>query len=268
MQRGRSLAVGAVVMAVAWGAGQAWSGPVELASHRAIYRMGLSASKSGSGMAGASGTWSYQFADSCDGWTTEYRLAMTYAYDEGGQVQSTTDFLSWESKDGLKYRFRVRQARDGQVTEDVEGTAELKGKGQAGSARYTRPEPRTIKLPKGTVFPTEHTAHLLHAAGSGTRVLSRPVFDGMGEEGPYEINALIGRGPNPAPAGVQPLLGSPAWPMRMAFFPVDSKDPLPEFEMSLNYHVNGVADDIVQIFKTFSLKGKLETVEAVPRKKC
>ena len=65
-----------------------------------------------------------------------------------------------------------------------------------------------------------------------------------------------------------PLLDSPVWPMRMAFFPTGSSDPLPEFEMSLAYHPNGVAEDIEQIFKTFSLRGKLESIEMIPHGKC
>jgi hypothetical protein len=267
MKRGIGLA--AAVMSVLLAAG-AWAAPPELASHRATYRMGLSTSRSGSGMANAAGQWSYEFTDSCDGWITEYRLAMTYAYTEGGQVDTSTDFLSWESKDGLKYRFRVRQARDGQVTEEVEGVAELKGKGQPGTVRYSRPEAHILKLPKGTLFPTEHTVRLIETAAGGGHILFRPVFDGMSDSGPFEINALIGRAatPQPAAGGASPLLASPTWPMRMAFFPVGSKDPLPEFEMSLNYHANGVADGIVQIFKTFSLNGTLEKIEALPRKKC
>lgn len=258
-----ALAAGVVVFA-----GEAASA-VELVSHRATYRMGLSASRSGSGMANASGAWTYQFVDACDGWITEFRLVITYSYSEGGQVATTTDFLGWESKDGLKYRFRVRQAREGQVTEEVEGSAKLNGPGQGGVAQYTRPEARTVKLPKGTLFPTAHTLRLIETANKGGRVLSRPLFDGQGDEGALETTAQIGRAltPQPAAAG-SPLLNSPAWPMRMAFFPVGGTDPLPEFEMSLNYHANGVAEDIEQIFKTFSLKGRLESVEMLPRTKC
>ena len=242
--------------------------PVELASHRATYHMGLSASKSGSGMANASGSWNYKFADACDGWVTEFRLAITYAYSEGGQVETTTDFLGWESKDGLSYRFRVRQARDGQVTEEVEGTAKLNGIGQGGIARYTRPEVRTIRLPKGTLFPTAHTIRLIETANRGGKILARPLFDGQGDEGPFDTSTQIGRALAQPAALSSPLLSSPAWPMRMAFYPIGSTEPLPEFEMSLSYHPNGVAEDIEQIFKTFSLRGKLESIEMLPRGKC
>lgn len=268
MKRSIGVVSGCLVSALAIVGAEA-AHAAELASHRATYRMGLSASRSGSGMANANGAWTYQFIDACDGWITEFRLVITYAYSEGGQVATTTDFLGWESKDGLNYRFRVRQSREGQVTEEVEGSAKLKGAGQGGIASYTRPEARTIKLPKGTLFPTAHTIRLIETANKGGRILARPLFDGQGEEGALETSAQIGRAMAPQPATISsPLLNSPAWPMRMAFFPMGSTDPLPEFEMSLNYHANGVAEDIEQIFKTFSLKGRLEAIEILPRTKC
>ncbi|RAU21502.1 DUF1849 domain-containing protein [Paramagnetospirillum kuznetsovii] len=269
MQRCRGLVLAGAIAGLTSIATMAVAMPAELASHRATYKMGLASSRSGSGMANATGSWTYQFADSCDGWVTEFRLAITYSYSEGGQVETSTDFLGWESKDGLVYHFRVRQSRDGQITEEVEGTAKLNGPGQGGVARYTRPATHSIKLPKGTLFPTTHTIRLIDTATKGGRLLVRPLFDGQGDEGPFDTSAQIGRAVASQPAALtSPLLNSKVWPMRMAFFPNGSTESLPEFEMSLTYHPNGVAEDIEQIFKTFSLRGKLETIEMLPAGKC
>ena len=257
-------------LALAMAVGDALAGPPPaLAPHRAVYDMGLASTRPGSGIAGATGTMSYQFEDTCDGWVVENRIAVTYAYTEGGQVLSATDFITWESKDGLHYRFRMRNTRDGQVTEDVEGHADLKGKGLAGTARFSRPESITVALPRGTLFPTEHTLRLLDAAQSGGRSFWRVVFDGSGLDGPFEVNALIGRQSQTLPAKEVPaLLGSPFWPVRLAFFPLASAEEVPNFEMSLAYHPNGVAQEIVQSFKGFSLMGRLSSVEALPRRGC
>ena len=247
----------------------ALAGPADLAPHRATYHMSLSSARSGSGMANAGGTWSYAFRDTCNAWVTEFRLALTYSYSEGGQADTVTDFLGWESKDGLRYHFRVRQSRNGEITDEVEGTARLAGPGQGGVARFTRPESHQVRLPKGTLFPTAHTLRLLALAQTGQQALARPLFDGQGDEGPFETSARIGRVITTPPEGqASPLLATPAWPMRMAFFPTSSKDPLPEFEMALVYHANGVARDIEQIFRTFSLHGRLESLEPLPRPTC
>lgn len=280
MKRGSgwSIAAAAVVVGLAsatasWAAGQpavAVTTPAtELAPHRAVYAMSLASTRPGSGIAGASGTMTYEFADSCDGWVVENRIAITYAYTEGAQVMSATDFITWEAKDGLSYRFRMRQSRDGQITEEIEGTAKLKGKGKGGSAHFIRPEDRTIPLPQGTLFPTQHTARLLDTAQEGGKLFWRVVFDGSGTEGPFEVNAMIGRPSTPQPAATaSPLTDVRSWPMRMAFFPVASKDPLPDFEMALDYHTNGVAREILQSFSNFSLKGQLQSIEALPKRRC
>ena len=246
----------------------AWAGGVDLAPHQAVYTMDLASAQSGSGIVGAHGTMSYAFNDVCDGWVVENRVAISYSYLEGGAVDSTTDFVTWESKDGLKYRFRLRSTRDGEVTDDIEGEASLNGKGQGGSARYTRPEMVTKPLPKGTLFPTWHTRELMEEAARGGKVLRRVVFDGSDVEGAFDVNALIGHGKaSPVPA-LFPQLGTPSWPVRMAFFPLEGDDSEPDFEMSVNYHADGIAQSVLQGFKGFSLSGHLDSLQALPAPKC
>jgi hypothetical protein len=246
----------------------AWAGGIDLVPHHATYSMDLATSESGSGIVGAHGTMSYDFSDTCDGWVVENRIAVTYDYTEGGEAVTTTDFVTWESKDGLKYRFRLRNTRDGQVTDEIEGTAQLRGKGKGGVAHYTRPEEMTMPLPKGTLFPTEHTQHLIGAARSGRKNLARSVFDGSDTQGAFDVNAFIGM---PRPVQVSntfPALNSPSWPVRLAFYTPQSNEPDPEFYMWVDYHDNGIASSIVQSFKGFSLSGQLQSLDILPKHGC
>lgn len=257
-----------IAAVLCFGASAASAGGVDLIPHHANYSMDLSTTQSGSGIVGAHGTMSYDFADSCDGWVVENRIAVTYAYTEGGEAETTTDFVTWESKDGLKYRFRLRNTRDGQVTDEVEGTAELRGKGRGGVAHYTRPEEINIPLPKGTVFPTDHTKHLISAARKGDKSLGRVVFDGSDTQGAFDVNALIGLSRPQPVADTFPMLNTPSWPIRLAFFSPKSDEPEPEFEMAVDYHDNGVASSIVQSFKGFSLAGHLQSLDILARHGC
>lgn len=243
---------------------------VELVPHRAFYKMQLASTKLAGGVSAATGAMTYEFSDSCDGWTVENKTVLTFVYAEGGQVNTTWDFLTWESKDGLSYRFKVRSTRDGMVTEEVDGVARLDGKGLGGVARFTLPEPMTVSLPKGTLFPTDHTRRLIERAQAGDAVYNRVVFDGSGEDGPFEVNALIGKANgqtsriNAGPV----LLAVPSYPVNMAFYPVNSQDAAPDYEVNLHYHVNGIAADVTQVFDTFSLKGTLDKVENKPKPDC
>jgi hypothetical protein len=272
----------AVVLGVGLGAsasGVAVAAPVgvDLASHRASYAMTLNSTKLGGGVTGASGNMTYKFSDSCDGWTVENKTMLTFAYSEGAPVATTWDFITWESKDGLHYRFRVRSTRDGVVSEEIDGVANLDGSGRGGVVKLTLPEPKTMRLPKGTIFPTDHTMHLLDSARKGEHMLQRVLFDGTGTEGPFDVNAIIGKANAPT-ANVSPavanaavyagLLSVPSWRMQMAFFPVGSSEATPDYEVSLRYYLNGVADEVVQSFGNFSLKGTLEKLEPLPKPDC
>ena len=241
---------------------------VDLVPHRAVYSMDLASTQSGSGIVGAHGTMSYEFLDACDGWVVENRLAIHYAYVEGGEVDTTTDFVTWESKDGLKYRFRLRNTRDGQVTDEIEGDASLRGRGLGGNARYTRPTEMTKVLPKGTLFPTYHTRELVSEAEKGGHMVNRVVFDGSDTQGAFDVSALIGL-PKAIPEAVSyPQLGSRSWPVRMAFFPLVGAEAEPDFEMSIDYHANGIAQSVMQGFKGFSLAGHLESLESAKLQAC
>ena len=249
----------------------------DLVAHRAIYKMSLASAKSGSGVTAASGAMSYKFGDSCDGWIVENKTALTFAYSDGAPVSTTWDFVTWESKDGLHYRFRVRSTRDGVVNEEIEGVADLDGKGKGGVAKFTLPEAKTLKLPKGTLFPTEHTVRMIELAQQGEHLAERTLFDGTGTDQAFAVSAIIGKGAPiarissaaPETSGINgKLLNAASWPMQMAFFPDGSEDPEPDYEVGVRYYQNGVADEVLQSFGNFSLKGTLEKLEALPKPDC
>lgn len=271
----RFAAISFAALAILSQTAQAASAGADLAAHRAIYKMSLATSKSGSGVTAASGAMSYKFGDSCDGWIVENKTALSFAYSDGAPVSTTWDFVTWESKDGLHYRFRVRSTKDGVVNEEIDGTADLDGKGKGGVAKFTLPEAKTLPLPAGTLFPTEHTLRMIELAQHGEHLAERTLFDGTGTDQTFEVSAIIGKasqsagGKGPDLPGINRLLlASTSWPMQMAFFPDGSDDPEPDYEVGVRYYQNGVADDVLQSFGNFSLKGTLEKLETLPKPDC
>ena len=240
-----------------------------LVPHRATYRMSLGATTPGSGVIGARGAMEYRFAEGCDGWTVENRTYLLIDYEGEGEVETAWDFASWESKDGLRYRFRVRHTRDGKVVDAFRGEAELAGRGGAGVARFSSPADTAVDLPRGTLFPTAHLVLLLGAAKGGGGHLVRTVFDGTSLDNPYRISAFfkeIENGGQPlAPAG---LSESRTWRMNLAFYPVALADPLPEFEIRVLYRADGIADGMRQDFSGFSLDLDLNDIDILPPPEC
>lgn len=243
----------------------------EPASHSAVYAVTLASARSGSGIVSASGEMIYKFADACDGWTIETHNLLNLVDDHGDPASSGWDFLSWESKDGLSYRFRVRSTQDDEEIESIEGTARLDGKGLGGRAVLTRPSAQTILLPPGTQFPTEHTVSLVETAMAGEKSLFRLVFDGSLVAPPFEVNALFGPLlPTGTPGEMKhPLLESGAsWRMHLAYFRADTTEALPYHEIAVRYHDNGVGQELVQDYGTFRLNSRLKKLEPLPKPSC
>ena len=241
-----------------------------MVAHRAVYDMRLDTSRPSSNVVGAQGTMSYLFTDSCNGWTVESRTDLSLSLAQGLSVQSSWAFLSWEQKDGESFRFRVRSERNGRLIENYEGDARIGATG-AGTAvvRHSGGKEEVVHtLPSGTRFPTTHAMELLGTALEGRRLHISPLFDGTSEGGAFSVTTAIGRELPQDQAADNALLESLSWPMTLAFFKQDQGEDMPDFEVRLRYHLNGVAQDLIQDFGDFTLKGSLKELEALPAPEC
>src|SRR5580765_1873104 len=134
-----------------WAGGAGSAGAADIMPHRALYTMSLGKAGGDAGVTGASGTMAYQWGETCDGWTVEQRYRLKMGYAESADVAIASNFVTWEAKDGLHYRFNQKEARNGADNEELRGTAKLDSAGQGGTAEFEKPEGKTFKLPPGAL---------------------------------------------------------------------------------------------------------------------
>lgn len=244
---------------------------VELAPHRAIYRMALSRANHGSDVVGADGLMYYRFEKTCDGWTVENKTALRLTYEDDSESNTVWTFASWEPFGGRGFRFGARYVQDGDNVETLTGTATLNRAGGPGVARFREPPNKEIALPAGTVFPTEHLRQMLREAEAGGRAYSHVVFDGASLDNPYFVNALFGPLPAEeaaAEANALRLKPEKTFWVKMAFFPLAEREADPEFEISTHYRADGIAGFMTQRFQTFTLELRLQRLELLPSPRC
>ena len=247
---------------------------VEIAPHRALYSLSLNSAKSTSGVVGAAGAMMYEWGETCEGWTVQQRFRLRLQYAEQDSVDMSSTLVTWESKDGLRYRFNERRLRNGEVDEEIKGDAKLDGPGKGGTAEFTRPEAVTLTLAPGVLFPTAHTILLIEHAQQSDTFVSRKVFDGATVENAGQITAVIGpelkpgKGDGDEKLPKSPLLDRPSWRVRLAFFPADSKVEEPDYELGMRLLDNGVSADMVLDYSDYVIRAKLDDIEALPRPRC
>ncbi len=234
-----------------------------LAAHRAVYQLTLDQAR-GADVAGSSGTMAYEVLDACDGWATRQRLQMTVTNRDGQDIQMLSDYTTWESKDGLSMRFRMRQTTESAVTSEVAGEATLERPGGPGVVHYNMPEVATKQLPAGTLFPMAHTEAILAAARAGKKLIALPLFDGTSEKGAQDSSVAITSWSNPKPGKWPDLSALSSGQVHVAFFDRDAASQQPDYEVGMRYWDNGVADNLVMDFGDFVMKGTLSLLTVLP----
>ncbi len=242
------------------------AGIARMAPHRAAYRLDMAEARN-SGIAAVRGAMVFDVNDACEGWTTRQRMTMTVVDRDGQEVETVSDYATWEAKDNSRLRFSLTQSSQGAVSQRVAGEAELNAEG-AGRVRYSEPAGEEQDLPAGTLLPMRHTVLSVETARAGRRLVTAPLFDGTSEDGAQDTTTIIANWSAEAGKTAFPLLeGRASGRMRIAFFERGagtSGASQPEYEVGLRYYENGVADDLLMDFGEFSVRGTLLELQAMP----
>ncbi|MFL1461952.1 EipB family protein [Roseococcus sp. DSY-14] len=249
----------------------AWATPEPgheaMLAHRAAYRLALDSVRDGSGVTQAAGIMLFEVVDACDAWASRQRFTLVVGDRDGNAIETSSDYNTLEAKDGTTLRFSLTQLTEGAVTARVAGDAEVTAQG--GRIRYSEPAAKEEPLPQGTLLPMVHTLRALAAARGGQRLLAAPLFDGTNAEGAQDTTTIFSGGWQPPQEGSRfaQLRDQGSARMRIAFFdrsPGGAGAGTPDYEVSLRYYANGVADELKMDFGDFTVNATLAELQPIP----
>lgn len=238
-----------------------------LVSHRATYVLSIARHDARNYRSGIGGGLTLEFLNSCDGYVLNQRFVIE-TQTEDGQVLTDMTLGSFESLDGRRFRFRLREQLNGEDSEELAGEGRLAPKGGQGKITFTQPANTTLDLPKAAMFPTEHTIRLIEAGKAGRNLLQADVFDGSAADGYAAIGGFIGRSQTAAESNFAGLKGQRFWRVRLAYFSTAKKSDTPDYEIAFRLYENGVSDDIVFDYGDYAIRASLQTLDILPRDGC
>ena len=241
----------------------------ELQPHRALYSASLRDPSPSGPITGISGTLVISLERSCDGWLMGQQMLLDISAGGRG-IHQDARFTSWESLDGHNLRFAKRE-KTGSQDNGLKGAAAVTGTGGGGNIRYQFPKDEVVSLPPGTLFPIGHMRSLIASAEAGEQVNTQIVFDGTTPDGAQRISTFIGPRREMGKGVAQtfgPLIARPAWPMRLAIFPLGSRTAEPAYEAEVLQLDNGVVGAMGLDMAGVKMDLKLEKLEALPDPKC
>jgi hypothetical protein len=98
---------------------------------------------------------------------------------------------------------------------------------------------------------------LLAAAEAGKKFITVPLFDGTTDKGAQDSSVAITSWGGPKPTAWPDLSRLDSGKVHLAFFDRDIAAQQPDYEVSMRYWANGVADDLAMDFGDFTMDGKL-----------
>lgn len=250
--------------------GQAAPSSPQIVSHAATYdvRLGSAIRPGGpGGPAGIAGTMIYAVKDSCDGYRQDSTLDVVIRDRRGNESPLRQSFTSFESKDQTSATFRVRVSSGGRPVDAYTGQINLTK--NSSSMVYERPEgderDSHYDLAPDAMLSLAFTDEVIAQALAGKKFVSRVVADGLLENGPHRISAVIGRQLEQVPDTNDPdnLLFSPPWPIQLAYFPVGDSSDLPSEEMRVEIYEGGIVGKITQDMRGYTVITTLSDVQGV-----
>jgi len=254
---------------------------VPFAPHRAIYDLKLQKSHGTRGVEAVRGRILYDFSGSaCEGYTLHFRQVSELSSGESDPALSDLRSNTWEDGTAQKFRFHSENFLNEQRTETVEGHADRSVKAIA--VTLSKPEEKTLSMPAGAVFPTEHMRRIVEAARAGKTVLTFPVYDGSDNgQKLYNTLTVIGKPIAPtdkpvddAAAKIPSMTAMTRWPVTISYFEKPDNDEQPAGEQEPVYAItfeiyeNGVSRALTLDYTDFTLSGKLVSLDLKTAKPC
>lgn len=253
---GCGLVLAAVSAAGAWAAA-----PVTLTSQKATYSLDLSKVR-GHSVTGATGRLQFDVLETCNAYTVSQKMTLLIRNQDGSLSRTVSNYDTWESKNGHRLSFVLRQTEDGKTKIEDQGSATTGPDG--GEVHYIVPKGKVVKLPPGTLFPMAHTKLILTAAAAGKHFIDPPLFDGTSTHGAEHTFVAIFGQRKPTRSKFASLTVLPSTLVDIGFFRRTNDDSEPDFRTQMRYYTNGVSRDVRLDFGNFVLHGDLTGLTVPP----
>jgi len=244
---------------------------VELQPHRAYYTVTLAGlPPPHSTVVDVRGTMMVEYNHVCGGWTVQQISEVRRYYEDDSVDHIRWGYVTFEADDGSLFKFNTFRKINDELVEDIRGIAQ--NKDNRIEVTYQKPQPKTVKLQEGTLFPLQHIKALLEAAQNGDHMFSRLIFDGSSSDGASEINTFIGAkkvvAGNPAVEGGHQFANMPFWPVRFAIYGMGKTDYEPDYITLQDLLPSGIIKKYTIDDGTVKIDGILERVELLDKGGC
>ena len=238
-----------------------------IASHRAVYDVEVLRLSSSSQVQSINGSSEYSIQRLCDGWQSVEHSAIALGFYEGSS-NFVSQHKSWEALNGKAFSFSIYEDSTAKGIHHYEGFANLNE--DHSEAYFTNETQQKLTLPEGTVFPIAHITETLENIRLGDKMQQSMLFlGGEREDSLYLVSSIAAdKKTGEVPELLGPLGEAGYWPLRLAYFKVDTQEIFPDYEIEYQIQNNGVIRSYVVDYGDFSIRGQMRLIEPLVEPEC
>jgi len=262
-----------------------------LAPHQASYQLKLIKLRPSAPLHYLKGSIDYEFEDQCEGWITNQTFDTSYYYNEGQPSHIISNYNAYESKDNKTLYFSSTHKNDAEILEEIKGKANFHSSFFNPTAEVIFADnPEVINdLDPETILPVGHLKEVLAhlKQGKKTPIFSHIMFDGSARETGEIYSTYILR---PLKSEEQIFENNnigKGWRIKIAVYAgrslstessvtgnsdqdiseenaTEADSELPEYEMTLNLHENGIISFIQIDYPEYTIEQTLTKLKIQP----
>ncbi len=237
-----------------------------LISHKAYYNLTLEKSDRNSLLESGSGQSTYFLKKSCSGWSLKENLILSFNLNNNKSANTFSRFQTFEDFASKNFSFEHYDKSELSGIINYQGFVRKEKQNVRGILIDNKKS--IIEFDNKILFPTEHLIKLIKSAKNKKTFFHSNVFFGSSKENLVKkVSAFIGKEKN-ASKVISNIIKQKVWPIRLAFFNLNSNKSSPEAEISIELDENGVIHNYEVDYGDYSMIALLEKIEKIKEDVC
>ena len=236
-----------------------------LISHQANYSLTIKQSKDNGFIQGGHGRTVFNIKKVCEGWVIKENFILSFITPNKKITNSYSEFKTFESLDNKRHSFELDEKSDLNGNIKYEGFVENNNEKIIG---FILDQNKTnINLDSDVLFPTAHIQKLINQAKIGKKYFNSKVFFGSELDNMVKIaSAFIGNSRKSKLNEKLDIKRRDIWPIKIAFYNVDTKNSNPDYEIKLEIDDRGVVYFYEVDYGNFVMEANLVNLKILEKK--
>jgi len=242
---------------------------VALQPHQAHYRLETTEVRMPGAGASLPGEFIVRLQKRCTGWVLLTQLTLGLEVANGQILEIQSIGAAEESLDGRAMNFESTLRMNNELIESLKGNAQLNPDG-SGIVNVTEPGPKTLPLPKDTIFSVSAFHETVGKIMAGEKIVNYILFDGSTPEPIRGTDVVVGpaKPMETPPEGDADLIAGPGWQVITSFYGLNDTDSQPLVTNTAHVYANGITTRISLDIGLAVTEGTLTLLQALPEPSC